>query len=234
MLADTDADGVNDNLDAFPTDDAETVDTDGDGQGNNADTDDDGDTLLDTAETAAGTNPLLADTDADGVNDNLDAFPNYSILSGLETWQQIGDDIDGDSDGDEFGFDVSLSSSGDYLAIGAPYDDQSQTDAGLVQVYTLSGSAWSRIGPNILGDAILANSGYAVSLSSDGGKIAVGALGQIRKYTTTIMGTQTRHSFHNGFTDLSSDGTKIALGGSQADAGRGIVGADYQLNGTSN
>ena len=75
LLADSDADGVNDNLDAFPVDGTETIDTDADGVGNNADTDDDGDTLLDTAETAAGTNPLLADSDADGVNDNLDAFP---------------------------------------------------------------------------------------------------------------------------------------------------------------
>jgi cell surface hyaluronidase len=55
---DTDSDGVGDNADAFPTNPAESVDTDGDGTGNNADTDDDGDGITDTAELAAGRNPL--------------------------------------------------------------------------------------------------------------------------------------------------------------------------------
>ena len=36
-FADSDNDGVNDGLDAFPTDTTESVDTDGDGIGNNAD-----------------------------------------------------------------------------------------------------------------------------------------------------------------------------------------------------
>ena len=43
LLADTDGDGVNDNIDAFPTDASESVDTDSDGIGNNADIDDDND-----------------------------------------------------------------------------------------------------------------------------------------------------------------------------------------------
>lgn|GEM_PF-2051931 len=45
--SDTDGDGVVDGLDAFPTDSTESIDTDGDGIGNNADTDDDNDLVLD-------------------------------------------------------------------------------------------------------------------------------------------------------------------------------------------
>ena len=48
------ADGVLNTADAFPADKTETLDTDSDGIGNNADTDDDGD---------------------DGVVDTADAFP---------------------------------------------------------------------------------------------------------------------------------------------------------------
>ena len=44
---DSDQDGVTDSADAFPFDPTETVDTDGDGIGNNADTDDDNDGALD-------------------------------------------------------------------------------------------------------------------------------------------------------------------------------------------
>ena len=42
LIADTDGDGANDGSDALPLDATETLDTDTDGIGNNADTDDDG------------------------------------------------------------------------------------------------------------------------------------------------------------------------------------------------
>ena len=49
MTADTDDDddGIADSADAFPIDPNETVDTDGDGTGDNADADDDGDGVID-------------------------------------------------------------------------------------------------------------------------------------------------------------------------------------------
>ncbi|KKR07865.1 MAG: Amidase [Parcubacteria group bacterium GW2011_GWC2_39_14] len=51
------------------------VDTDRDGIGNKVDDDDDSDGLKDIAEDSIGTDPLKWDTDGDGVNDLLDAFP---------------------------------------------------------------------------------------------------------------------------------------------------------------
>jgi len=47
---DKDEDGVSDHLDAFPTDPYETLDTDNDGVGDNADTDDDGDGIEDISD----------------------------------------------------------------------------------------------------------------------------------------------------------------------------------------
>jgi hypothetical protein len=68
---DSDGDLVNNLDDAFPLDDAENVDTDNDGIGNNADTDDDNDNLPDAYETANNFNPLdgsdaQQDADDDG------------------------------------------------------------------------------------------------------------------------------------------------------------------------
>lgn len=89
--ADTDGDGVIDPKDDFPKDPLETIDTDNDGIGNNADTDDDGDTIPDTKEKELGTEPLKKDTDGDGLSDNIE-FDNGTDPNDSDT------DNDGISD----------------------------------------------------------------------------------------------------------------------------------------
>ncbi|BCS95388.1 hypothetical protein DSLASN_10200 [Desulfoluna limicola] len=75
---DTDGDGTLDCDDAFPRFPWETVDTDGDGVGNNADRDDDNDGMPDAWEIAHGLDPLSSadaglDTDGDGTS-NRDEY----------------------------------------------------------------------------------------------------------------------------------------------------------------
>ncbi|MDO9537030.1 MAG: Ig-like domain-containing protein [Thermoplasmata archaeon] len=69
---DSDSDGVPDSSDAFPNNANETVDTDADGIGNNADTDDDGDGVADSEDDFPLNSSETTDTDHDGIGNNAD------------------------------------------------------------------------------------------------------------------------------------------------------------------
>ena len=69
---DNDWDGVYDLEDAFPFDRTESVDTDGDGMGNNADTDDDGDGVSDANDAFPLDPSDYSDNDKDNVGDKTD------------------------------------------------------------------------------------------------------------------------------------------------------------------
>ena len=84
---DSDADGVRDNLDAFPNNPLETSDSDGDGVGDNADQfplnpneiiDSDGDGVGDNSDIFPENPHEQIDSDGDGVGDNSDVFPHDS------------------------------------------------------------------------------------------------------------------------------------------------------------
>jgi len=95
------------------------------------------------------------------------------------TWTQLGLDIDGEAAGDLSGGSVSLSSDGNRLAIGAYRNDGSSNDyfynSGHVRVYDWNGSNWTQLGIDIDGEAAGDESGWSVSLSSDGSRVAIGA-----------------------------------------------------------
>ena len=100
---DDDNDGVWDINDAFPLNATETIDTDGDGIGDNADTDDDGDGVTDANDNC----PLNANADQKNSNsspagDECDAntFSETNILSwNSGTWGKNWATEDLDKDG---------------------------------------------------------------------------------------------------------------------------------------
>jgi hypothetical protein len=145
-------------------------------------------------------------------------------------WAKVGDDIDGEAANDQSGRSVSLSSDGTRVAIGAYLNDGNGSSAGHVRVYEYSGGGWAKVGDDIDGEAVNDQSGYSVSLSSDGTRVAIGALfndgngsnaGHVRVYEysgggwaqlgTDIDGEAADDQ--SGFSvSLSSDGTRVAIG----------------------
>jgi hypothetical protein len=88
---------------------------------------------------------------------------------------QLGADIDGEAALDWSGRSVSLSSDGSRVAIGAHFNDGNGNNAGHVRIYEYSAGSWTQLGVDIDGEAAGDNSGYSVSLSSDGSRVAIGA-----------------------------------------------------------
>ena len=141
------------------------------------------------------------------------------------------------------GNSVSLSSDGNIVAIGANGNDGNYgSNAGHVRIYDWNGSSWTQKGQDIDGESSYDNSGYSVSLSSDGYTVAIGAYGNddngsnaghVRIYDwdgiswihkgVDINGESASDEFGQSVS-LGSDGNKVAIGapsndGSKQDAG---------------
>ena len=151
------------------------------------------------------------------------------------SWNQIGNDIDGEGAGDQSGQSVSLSSDGMTVAIGASNNDGNGTEAGHVRVYSWDGISWNQLGNDIDGEAADDRSGFSVSLSSDGMTVAIGAKnndgngnnsGHVRVYSwdgiswnqigNDIDG-EAAFDYSGYFVSLSSDGMTVAIGASNND-----------------
>ena len=120
-------------------------------------------------------NTLAIGTLRNGVSTNAKGKVRvYQNISG--TWTKIGNDIVGENAFDTSS-SVSLSSNGNIVAIGSPYNAGNGKDSGSVRVYKNNSGNWVKIGQDIDGEAVENISGYSVSLSSDGTVLAIGAPG---------------------------------------------------------
>jgi hypothetical protein len=149
---------------------------------------------------------------------------------GGDAWIQVGEDIDGEAEDDYSGNSVSLSSDGSIVAIGANFNDGNGVNSGHVRVYKFLNDTWKRMGEDIDGENINDQSGYSISLSSDGSIVAIGAYandgnglgsGHVRVYKfynemwvqlgSDIDG-ETEGDGSGASVSLSSDGYKVAVG----------------------
>ena len=153
----------------------------------------------------------------------------YENIAG--TWEQIGDDIDGEAQEDNSGFSVALSNDGSIVAIGAPFNDGTDSSAGQVRVYQNESGTWEQIGDDIDGEAMNDRFGTSVELSSDGTIVAIGArdnnsIGHVRvlqnqsgtwvQIGDDIDGESIGDDFGDSL-DISADGSIVAIGAPLSD-----------------
>jgi len=109
-----------------------------------------------------------------------------------QVYVQRGSTIYGESEGDKSGSSVSLSSSGNVLAIGAFRNDGGGNDSGHVRVYEWSGTDYLQKGHDIdglsAGDELGGEAPYSISLSDNGDVVIGGSpksnsgMGQVRVF----------------------------------------------------
>ena len=178
----------------------------------------------------------------DGNGDNSGHVRIYQELN--RSWIQVGDDIDGEAKFDKSGQSVSLSSDGRRIAIGAPGSSGNGVNSGHVRIYEERGGTWRQVGEDIDGEAEFDESGQSVSLSSDGGRIAIGSnsgngnnSGQVRIYeeldgTWRQVGSdidgEAPGDLLGSSVSLSIDGTRLAIG-APANDGNGELAGHVQI-----
>jgi len=166
------------------------------------------------------------------------------------SWNQLGQDLDGENPYDMFGYSVSLSSDGNTVAIGGPNNPgnngSSWSDAGHVRIYNYNGSSWYQLGDDIDGFSANYRMGYSVSLSSDGNTVAIGAAGADKVYIYSYNGSSwvqlgqelNGEAYMDGSGEsvsLSADGITVAIGAIGNDGNGTLAGhvRIYSFNGSS-
>ncbi|UKM65532.1 T9SS type A sorting domain-containing protein [Flavobacteriaceae bacterium GSB9] len=154
-------------------------------------------------------------------------------------WYQIGQNLEGEAEPDQFGTSISMSEDGNTIAIGAPLNDDYAARSGHVRIYEYQTWQWVQIGQDINGEAAYDGSGQSVSLSSDGKTVAIGSwrnddngvdAGQVRIYKNDngnwvkkgldIEG-EAAGDWFGVYLALSSDASIVAISASRNDGVNG-------------
>lgn len=100
----------------------------------------------------------------------------FSFLIGItglqaQNWVQIGQDIDGESQGEQAGYSVALNSDGTVMAMVINHTNGASRSR--VKVFQNNNGIWTQLGQDIYGTTD-SGSGFSVDLNSDGTILAVG------------------------------------------------------------
>jgi hypothetical protein len=142
---------------------------------------------------------------------------------------------------DSFGYSISLSQNGSFLAVGSPFDDDKGVDSGSVYIFRLVGSAWETNKITASDGIAGANFGFSVSVSKDGNSVLIGAKGDddngslsgsvyLYKWNGSIWMEKKFSAYDGAVNDwfgvsvsLSADGNKFVIGNKGDNGNTGSV-----------
>ena len=159
-----------------------------------------------------------------GTADNAGHVRVYQYNGSGNPWLQLGQDIDGEAEGDKSGSVVSLNALGDIVAIGSPNHDAVK---GHVRIYKYNGSGnpWLQLGDDIDGESGGDLFGTKLQLSANGKTVVIGTNGIIPGYVKayeysssgwTQMGSNMAAEQHLSVS-LSANARYISIGNLKTD-----------------
>lgn len=144
-------------------------------------------------------------------------------------WIQKGSALSGSDNYSEFGTNVSISNDGNRIAVGAPYSDSSELDAGVLKIFDYDGGQWNLVF-EAHGDNENDVFGMSLDMSGDGNHIICGAwineddtiregyvkvfmfdAGSWSQIGSTIF-SETPGDFFGASSAISDDGSRVAVG----------------------
>lgn len=123
-------------------------------------------------------------------------------------WEQMGQDLNGDAEGDNFGHCVSLSADANVLAVGAFFNDETGLNAGQAKIYVYENGSWTQAGETLLGISAGNWYGHGLDLNEDGNNVIISAplnniygfqTGLVRVYDGEILSTSNLTFEDDGF-----------------------------------
>lgn len=153
----------------------------------------------------------------------------YELVGNV--WQVVGAPITPDSSAGQAGVSVTMSATGDRVAVGAP---RTNGYNGRVSVYELDGNGkWARVGQHLDSQEFMAYSGASISMDASGNRLVIGARlgGYYMGYVSIFdYDSSTSQWVQNGYingedyydrfgsdVDVSEDGTRIVVGAFTSD-----------------
>lgn len=152
------------------------------------------------------------------------------------TWNQLGNAINGNEEGDDFGWSIALSPDGQYLIAGAI--DQSRNGEGYAKVFKYETANWQQIGADIFGQDKEDGYGSSVAITADGQTVAISATGKfqvpghVEKHhwngTNWVLEGdalhgQNRSDFYGNAIAMSTDGQILGIGAYGFDNRKGLA-----------
>lgn len=145
-------------------------------------------------------------------------------------WVQLGLDIRDDSVGEPSGYIVDISEDGNHVIIGSPLSDLGGNNTGKVGVFHWLNGKWDKVGNSLYGEISGDQFGYAVAISNEGKRIAIGGrynngggsdAGHVRMFewqgvTWVKVGKdidgENPEDESGSSVDLSADGQRVIIG----------------------
>lgn len=133
-------------------------------------------------------------------NDSINACGKVNVFDYEgSTWVQVGSDLLGEYEEDNFGSSVRLNGQGDHIIVGiSNYHSSGDSDVtGGAKMYQFSNDDWIQVGQTIIGDDIDDGMGFSVAINSSGSTFAVGDVkhelqnGQVKVFASEPFGLET-------------------------------------------